>query len=313
MEGVKHQKTTYALNGNKPTMNGHSGGHQKNYVAVNSDKITAAATAAVAGGDGVRRVTLAEYKQAAQCLAEAFADDDVARYFTEVPDRAHWTEKQKWDLHVSILEYMTYAHILKGLVLAAGSDYGCVALCDTGMLPGQNMDDYLTILRSGMWRLWYKLSAEGKTRFFDEFFPLLHDTKLEVMGARDDESYYLVYIGTKPAARGKGYARKCIEYVTNSADAEGRACYLESSNAANPAIYRKYGFEIIKSIHLKRAEKVVDLEIMVREPRASKNQSSLSLEKVDSLVSNASSTVRPVSVSLKLGGEKDTIASISVV
>ncbi|THZ50315.1 hypothetical protein D6C88_09871 [Aureobasidium pullulans] len=310
MEGVKHQKTTYTLNGNKPTMNGHSGGHQKNYVAVNSDKITAAATAAVAGGDGVRRVTLAEYKQAAQCLAEAFADDDVARYFIEVPDRAHWTEKQKWDLHVSILEYMTYAHILKGLVLAAGSDYGCVALW---MLPGQNMDDYLTILRSGMWRLWYKLSAEGKTRFFDEFFPLLHDTKLEVMGARDDESYYLVYIGTKPAARGKGYARKCIEYVTNSADAEGRACYLESSNAANPAIYRKYGFEIIKSIHLKRAEKVVDLEIMVREPRASKNQSSLSLEKVDSLVSNASSTVRPVSVSLKLGGEKDTIASISVV
>jgi len=50
------------------------------------------------------------------------------------------------------------------------------------------MDDYLTILRSGLWRLYYKLSTEGKARFFDEFFPLLHDTKQEVMGSRDDDS-----------------------------------------------------------------------------------------------------------------------------
>ncbi|KAG9620596.1 hypothetical protein KCU64_g21697, partial [Aureobasidium melanogenum] len=181
------------------------------------------------------------------------------------------------------------------------------------MPPGQNMDDYLTILRSGMWRLWYKLSAEGKTRFFDEFFPLLHDTKHEIMGIRDDESYYLVYIGTKPAARGKGYARKCIEYVTKSADAEGRACYLESSNAANPAIYRKYGFETVRSIHLKRAEKVVDLEIMVREPQPDKKQPLLSLEKVDSMMTDVPSVTRPVSVSMKLGGEKEAVASISVV
>lgn len=56
------------------------------------------------------------------------------------------------------------------------------------MPPGENMDDYLTILRSGLWRLHYKLSAEGKIRFFDEFFPLLHDTKQEVMGDRDNDS-----------------------------------------------------------------------------------------------------------------------------
>jgi hypothetical protein len=122
MEGVKHQKTTHALKSTKPTMNGKGVGDQKNTVN------TFGTAAVPAGGDGVRRVTLAEYKQAAQCLAEAFAHDDVARYFTEVPDGAHWTEDQKWNLHVSILEYITYAHILKGLVLAAGPDYGCVAL-----------------------------------------------------------------------------------------------------------------------------------------------------------------------------------------
>lgn len=80
------------------------------------------------------------------------------------------------------------------------------------MPPGENMDDILTILRSGLWRLYYKLSREGKKRFYSEFLPLLHDTKHEVMGDRDDQSYYLVYLGTKPSARGKGYARKLIEH-----------------------------------------------------------------------------------------------------
>ncbi len=67
--------------------------------------------------NGVRVVTAAEYKEAAACLAEAFGQDDVVRYFVDVPDREHWTEEQKWALHVEILEYITYAHILKGIKL----------------------------------------------------------------------------------------------------------------------------------------------------------------------------------------------------
>ena len=77
--------------------------------------------------NGVRLVTVDEYKQAAACLAEAFAEDDVARYFIDVPDREHWTDEQKWDLHVEIMEYITYAHILKGLVTTVG-DFEAVAL-----------------------------------------------------------------------------------------------------------------------------------------------------------------------------------------
>jgi hypothetical protein len=77
--------------------------------------------------NGMRVVTAAEYKQAAACLAEAFGEDDVARYFIDVPDREHWTAEEKWALHVEILEYITYAHILKGLVTAVG-DFEAVAL-----------------------------------------------------------------------------------------------------------------------------------------------------------------------------------------
>lgn len=76
----------------------------------------------------VRVVSVAEYKEAALCLAEAFAEDDVARYFIDVPDREHWSEEAKWQLHLEILEYVTYAHCLKGLVTTVGPNYDAVAL-----------------------------------------------------------------------------------------------------------------------------------------------------------------------------------------
>src|ERR1700759_5436172 len=98
------------------------------------------------------------------------------------------------------------------------------------MPPGKNMDGLLTVLRSGMWRLNYQLSREGRERFFNEFLPVLHDTKEAVLGERDNDSWYLVYLGTRPEARGKGYARKLVEHVTKQADREGLPCYLESSN-----------------------------------------------------------------------------------
>lgn len=215
------------------------------------------------GGDEARVVTLAEWSQASAALAEAFKEDATCLYFTHTPDRADWTEEQKWELHVRIMGYITYAHLLKGLVVTAGPNYDCVALW---MPPGQNMDDYLTILRSGMWRLSYQLSREGRKRFFDEFLPLLTDTKAQIMGARDSDSWYLVYIGTRPSGRGKGYARKAIEYVTRMADDEGRACYLESSHHVNRKIYGKMGFEAKKCIYLQREREHVEMDIMVREP-----------------------------------------------
>ncbi|KAA6407739.1 MAG: hypothetical protein FRX48_08577 [Lasallia pustulata] len=213
--------------------------------------------------DQVRVLRTDEYKGAAQCLAEAFAHDGVVKYCIDTPDRDHWTASQRWDLHVTMLEYITYAHCMAGLATAVGPDYGCVALW---MPPGKDVDDWCTYLRSGMWRLNYQLSAEGRTRFFNEFLPILHSTKHEVMGDRDNDSWYLVYIGTKPNARGKGYATKSIRYITDKADAEARACYLESSNPINLVIYERLGFGIKKKIHLLRGRMLQELDIMVREP-----------------------------------------------
>lgn len=76
----------------------------------------------------VRVIGIAEYEQAAKCLAEAFAVDEVARYFIDTPDMAHYSEEFKYKLHCDILRYITAAHCYKGIVTTIGPEYDAVAL-----------------------------------------------------------------------------------------------------------------------------------------------------------------------------------------
>ena len=41
--------------------------------------------------------------------------------------------------------------------------------------------------------------------------PLLHNTKTEILGDRDHEAWYLVYLGTKPNSQGRGYAARLLQ------------------------------------------------------------------------------------------------------
>lgn len=225
---------------------------------------TADRIAADAANNQIRVVAPHEYKKAAACLTEAFKDDHTVRYAIDTPDRAHWTEEEKYALHRDAMEYVTYAHCLKGLVTTVGPDFDCVALW---MPPGKNMDDLFIIFRSGMWRLNYRFSKEGRIRFFQEFLPLLAETKAEVLGKRDSHSWYLNYIGTKAGSRGKGYARQLIEHIGAVADRAGQPCYLESSHEINIKIYGKMGFDLRKQIYLTRSDEEVRMDIMVREPQ----------------------------------------------
>ncbi|KAH9887189.1 hypothetical protein F4778DRAFT_437457 [Xylariomycetidae sp. FL2044] len=213
----------------------------------------------------VRVIGISEYKEAALSLAQAFATDDLAQYFLDADDMVGVDDETKWRLHVDIFNYIVAAHCYRGVVTTIGPDYEGVALW---MPPGQEMDDWWTIIRSGMWRLYFQLSAEGRKRYYKEVLPVLHDVKREVMGDRDNDCYYLVYLGTKPSGQRRGYARKLIDQMAAKADAEGRPMYLESSSLRNNVYYKKFGFEIKRDVYLGPDSKSpVRLTIMVREPQ----------------------------------------------
>lgn len=76
----------------------------------------------------IRRLDKNEYKQAAQCLAEAFKDDEVVMYLIKTGDRPKWTAEDEWKLHVHIMECIVYAHCIKGAAFVIGPNYDCVAL-----------------------------------------------------------------------------------------------------------------------------------------------------------------------------------------
>ncbi|KAF3767404.1 hypothetical protein M406DRAFT_254151 [Cryphonectria parasitica EP155] len=215
-------------------------------------------------GEAVRVINMTECKEVGLSLAHAFAADDLSYYLLNSEDMDNLSQEEKWRLHVDIFNYLVAAHCLRGEVHVIGPEYEGVALW---MPPGCDMDDWWTTLRSGMWRLYFQLSAEGRARYYNELMPLLHDTKLEVLGERDSNAYYLVYLGTKPHARGRGYARRLLQTMIERADAENRPVYLESSSLANNAYYEKFGFVVKKEIFLKRGPAPVQLSIMVREPQ----------------------------------------------
>ncbi|KAH6659364.1 hypothetical protein BKA67DRAFT_11945 [Truncatella angustata] len=223
--------------------------------------------------DYVRTVNLSEHVEVGRSIAQAFATDELAHYLLDSDDMIGLSDEARWKLHVDMMKYIVAAHCISGLVTTIGPDYEGVALWAP---PGSNTDDWLTVLRSGAWRLYYQLTAGGRYRYFTELLPLLHHTMHEVMGERDNDCYYLVYIGTKPSGQRRGYARKLIEAMALKADAENRAMYLESSSDKNTAYYRKFGFEHKKDIHLgdpnssnssSSTGKSVRLAIMVREPQ----------------------------------------------
>ncbi|KAM7189694.1 hypothetical protein V8F20_010034 [Naviculisporaceae sp. PSN 640] len=210
--------------------------------------------------DSVRAIGLSEHREAALTLAHAFAADDYAQYLV---DPGLSAVEDKWKLHVDIMKHAVAAHCINGLVTTIGPDYDSVALW---LPPGKDLDSWWTVFRSGLWRLNFQLSKEGKKRYYDEILPLLHDTKASVLGGRDHDAWYLVYLGTKPNSQGRGYARSLLEDMIRRADRENRPMYLESSSPSNNIYYAKFGFVVKKEIYLQRGPQPVRLSIMVRDP-----------------------------------------------
>ena len=161
----------------------------------------------------------------------------MAAYFFDCPDTATWSIRRKRELHVQIFDYVVYMHCVYGLVrgvrfppgpkvstsarkAAAGLKYDAVALW---MPPSSDTRaaaaGWRHALRLGLlWRLQRatrsRLSAEGRARLFGEFFPLLHRTKAEVLAAQDPHAWYLVYLGTRGRARGKGLGTALVQEIT---------------------------------------------------------------------------------------------------
>ena len=172
----------------------------------------------------VRHIGLSECKEVGTALSLAFAADEYCQYLLDSSGQPVEQAEQTWKVFVWLMSSVATANCYNGIVSTIGPDHDAVALWYVSptrypgqtddqprLPPGRDLDGWWTSLRSGLWRLRYKLSPEAKRRYYGEIIPLLHETKLQVMADRDAACYYLLYIGTKPTARGQGHARKLLE------------------------------------------------------------------------------------------------------
>ncbi|OAA47657.1 Acyl-CoA N-acyltransferase [Metarhizium rileyi] len=222
----------------------------------------------------VRELAMSDRREAGLALAHSFAADPLSLYLMGLDDATCWPSEKLWRLHVRLMRCSYASYRLRGIATTVGGDYDAIALW---MPPGTANDDWLATLCSGTWRLRYQLPRESRKRLFNELFPALHNTKAEVLGGRNGDSYYLGYLGTKLGSRGKGHATKLLEHMMEKADAENRAMYLESSNVCNNRFYAKFGFETKKEIVLARGPVPLLLYCMVREPQNDKSSSSVGM------------------------------------
>lgn len=213
-------------------------------------------------------------KKAARTLYESFDDDDVDRYLNRHLE-SDPELKKKCDLLV--YEAYTYSLMLKGLVVGVKGDdheskdtFETVAVWatpDTG-----DIEDYMTMLRSGFARLAWMTGSEGRRRIFGDLFSVLHDNYEDIMKIDPDRDniYTLVYLGSMPHARGKGNVRAIFDYMfDNRIDPTNSLSYLESSALRNVPIYEHFGFRCVADEWLGNKDDPSDrarMDVMIRGP-----------------------------------------------
>jgi GNAT superfamily N-acetyltransferase len=177
------------------------------------------------------RLQEAQVGEASEALARAFFDDPMTVYM--MPD-----DNQRKE-------------ILPGF-MAAGSRI-CLPHGEIYTTPG-------TILGSANWL------PPGKTEVTEE--ALAASGALDVLGRMGEEAarrfgglmaqlgelhhaavspdhWYLLILGVDPPRQGQGVGGALIEPILRRADAEGKACYLETMKPRNVTFYGNHGFEVV--------------------------------------------------------------------
>lgn len=186
----------------------------------------------------VEVLTINDYKKAAKTLQVAFQDDLYVNYLTSgIKD---FTLKHQMDL--ALFEATTYSTILSGLLVGVrdldaeltdpDAPFLAVACFDkpqklaktrkkNGYSQNGSKNAENRSLFSHLWRMYqggylkfvWLANKETRQRVFEEQWKLLDGFREEVLGDEFSYSWYLSDIGAIPRGRGKGLARKLVDFV----------------------------------------------------------------------------------------------------
>ena len=194
----------------------------------------------------LRHVGLDDLDAIAECFNESFKGDPAYDYFVNCDGN---TPEQQHAAGFGMFKYVASAALLQGGEIHAivdPSNPEVLLACAIWLRPGASMkDSWYMWFRSGMWRYSYILGKESKHNFLEDYMGKSTGVKYDITKkyGHGRDFWYLNFLGTIPSARGKGYSRTLIKYITDQADATKHNCYVESSTAENAGfVYEKHGF-----------------------------------------------------------------------
>lgn len=187
--------------------------------------------------------------QAVDVLASAFSDNPA--YIWAFKPEAERSAKFHW-----FMERVLSLNMLNGLPLKT-DEARAVALW---FEPGKSIGLF-GLLQAGLYELPFRLGFSTYLRVQQ----ILNQNKkfmTQIMG--DADHYYLFHLAVDVPHQGKGLGSALIEEVTQRADQQNKACFLETDRPRNIPLYEKHGFVIRGTAELAPG---VPLWYMRREPR----------------------------------------------
>ncbi|MFC5719728.1 GNAT family N-acetyltransferase [Streptomyces gamaensis] len=186
---------------------------------------------APAVGAGVRRGTASDLRQAVQVLAEAFADDPVARW--QLPDPG----RRAAVLPAFFAFFVGEALRVDGL-LVAGDLAGVRLFSPPCRAPaGEAQDAPAHAARKADFeRALRERTGEDAHRTLQLF------RLLDARRPRHTPHYHLVFSAVRPSLRGRGIGTATLRHVLRRADRERVGVYVESSTRRSQRLVLRHGF-----------------------------------------------------------------------
>jgi ribosomal protein S18 acetylase RimI-like enzyme len=198
----------------------------------------------------VRHARAGEERDVASVLTDAFADEAGLNYWLRQGRAKQRARARFFDAAVGDV-----VHPQRDLWLAeAGGEHMGAAIW---LGPRLKAFDFSPLQQIAMIPLLYTIAGIGGA-----LRGLALGEKLDALHIKPPHAH-LVFLGVSPAAQGRGIGSAILKATLAPLDGAGVTALLEATTDRNVALYRRHGFEVAESLHLRD----LHVRIMTRMPR----------------------------------------------
>jgi ribosomal protein S18 acetylase RimI-like enzyme len=145
---------------------------------------------------------------------------------------------------------------INGVIFRTSNTYEGAALWHLNGFPKSKFILNLQIMQ-------FKLK-QFRIRDIRKLLPFFYELEKAHMTLIRKPHYYLSLLGVDPNYHGQRWGSKLIRPILEHADKNRKICYLETVTEKNVAIYRHFGFEVVKTLRPDFSK--ADFHLMLRKP-----------------------------------------------